>query len=227
MHGQLLWQCFQIADGDSDELQGEFPRLEAGTVAGACVQTGAWLELLRKSGEFGQRRGISLSPSLSLFLCPPEKKAFCICFRLRQLIKHFDVPLPTRSSCFYNLDMLLHRTPKISPIPWYLVAITRGNIWVMGGTESVWTGSPPIDSTVPALISQLKDSSNISLPYRRHAVSNYFIFVGYFGKNVLRIAGTLTSGLTLGWSSVLLCCVVLATLEIQGIFRGFDRENSQ
>lgn len=39
-----------------------------------------------------------------------------------------------------------------------------------------------------ALVSQLKDSSNISLPYSRLAVSNYFIFVDYFGKNVLHIA---------------------------------------
>lgn len=119
-----------------------------------------WSESLGNLG----RGGISLCPSLSLFLCPPEKKAFCICFKFRQLIKHLDVPLPTRSSCFYYLEMLLCSTPKLSPIPWYLVAITKGNIWVMGGTESLWTGSPPIDSTVPALISQLKDSSNISLP---------------------------------------------------------------
>lgn len=38
---------------------------------------------------------------------------------------------------------------------------------------------------ISALVSQLKDSSNISLPYSRLAVSNYFIFVDYFGKNVL------------------------------------------
>lgn len=34
LHGQHLWQCFQVADGDRAELQHEFPLLEAQTTAG-------------------------------------------------------------------------------------------------------------------------------------------------------------------------------------------------
>jgi len=50
------WQLSAVTRGS----RGEFPLLEACTVAGACVQTGAWLELVRKSGDFGQRKRIEI-----------------------------------------------------------------------------------------------------------------------------------------------------------------------
>lgn len=64
LHGQHLWQCFQVADGDRAELRGEFPLLETHSTAGASVHTGVWLELVRKSGHFGQRMQILFFPIL-------------------------------------------------------------------------------------------------------------------------------------------------------------------
>lgn len=53
-----------MADGDRAELRGEFPLLETHSTAGASVHTGVWLELVRKSGHFGQRMQILFFPIL-------------------------------------------------------------------------------------------------------------------------------------------------------------------
>lgn len=64
-----------------------------------------------------------------------------------------------------------------------------------------------------ALVSQLKDSSNISLPYSRLTVSNYFIFVEYFGKNVLHISDIINFWSPRWNSEAPLCCADLIILK--------------
>lgn len=61
-------------------------------------------------GIWAEKRNFSLS------LSSPKEKLFCVCFELRQLIKRSAVSLPTRSSCFYYLEMLLQSIPKLSPM---------------------------------------------------------------------------------------------------------------
>lgn len=60
------WQLSAVTRGS----RGEFPLLEACTVAGACVQTRAWLELVRKPRERGQRKKIEM---LLFFFFSKEK----------------------------------------------------------------------------------------------------------------------------------------------------------